>query len=355
MSYHSNDNRPRYRYEGYTFQEEEYQVDKEREQRKRQFIRRKKRKRLIKRMIFAILMIVSISVGHVAAKLEVRINHALNVIVRNTEDDLSTVDLSGIETVSDDEVINVLLVGSDKRTDWTESGRSDSVMIGTLDMKNKQLKITSLMRDMYVSIPGYADNRFNAAYSFGGVSLVYQTIAKNFGLSLDGYVIVDFDAFISVIDTIGGVDITLTDAEQEYLVTAYKKGTVTKVKKGLNTLNGKQALAYTRIRQDSQGDFGRTERQRKVLQAIFMKVKAMSLTEIFDLAEEVLPYITTDLTNDEIYSYVTSIIKLGTTEINQFRIPIDHSYTNEKIREMAVLVPDLEANRQALYSFIFGE
>ena len=196
------------------------------------------------------------------------------------------------------------------------------------------------MRDMYVEIPGYTDNRFNAAYSYGGVRLLYQTIAQNFELKLDGYMVVDFAAFKTVIDTIGGVDIELTDWEHEYLTTAYKKGSVLKLKKGVNRMNGTQALAYTRIRQDKTADFGRTQRQRNVVESIFKEVKTMPMTKWITLAEEILPYISTDLTNDQIMSYMTSVITMGTTEINQMRIPVDNGYTNQTIRKMQVLVID---------------
>lgn len=322
---------------------------------KRKCYRKKKRRRRLKMFMLVVLFSLSLIAGHVLARVEVKLNTVLNGINRDTATDLSTVAVNKENLTSDKRVRNILLIGSDKRVEWTQTGRSDSVMIGTLDLKNRKLKITSLMRDMYLQIPGHDDNRFNAAYSYGGVGLLYQTIATNFGLQLDGYVVVDFDAFKNVIDTLGGVSIHLTDAEQEYLTTAYKKGTVTKLKKGENIMNGKQALAYTRIRQDADGDFGRTKRQRKVLQAIFTKVKSMSYSELMELTEGIMPYITTDLSNGEIINYMKEVVMLGTTEINQMRIPVDHSYTNDRIRNMAVLIPDMQINKKALNDFIFEE
>ena len=319
---------------------------------RRKPIRRKKKKWIQRLKLFS-LIFVAVLVGHMFARVRLQFDSVLNTMDRSTSPDLSTVEVDQSKLVSDDSIINVLLIGSDKRIEWTETGRSDSVMIATLDMKNKRLKITSLMRDMYVSIPGYGENRFNAAYSFGGVSLLYQTLAQNFNIQLDGYVIVDFAAFQTVIDTIGGVSIKLTDEEHKYLTTAYKKGSVLDLKKGLNNMNGKQALAYTRIRQDAKGDFGRTERQRKVLQAIFTKAKSMSVKDLKSLAKDTLPSVSTDLTNDEIISYMSSVIMLGTTEIDQMRIPIDDSYYQDRINKKAVLVPDLEVNNDALHEFIF--
>lgn len=172
-------------------------------------------------------------------------------------------------------------------------------------------------------------------------------------MKIDGYVLVDFAAFIKVIKSLGGVNIELTEAEANYLIKAYKKGTETKVKPGMNNLNGKQALAYTRIRQDVEADFGRTARQRKVLQSLFTKIKTKSYSQLLELSGSVMPYITTDLSNDQIFSYMADVIKMGTTEIDQQRIPLNNTYSAERINGMEVLVPDLDKNKEELWKFIF--
>lgn len=312
---------------------------------------RKRKKKLIRRIRTIVLVLLAVLGGHFMARINLEVNAVLDERMVGT--DISSVEVDESTLGSDDRIVNILLMGSDKRVEWKETGRSDSVMIATMDLKNKRLKITSLMRDMYVPIPDHGENRFNAAYSFGGVGLVYKTIAANFGVRLDGYVVVDFAAFEAVINTIGGVEITLTDAEHKYLTTAYKKGSVKKLTQGLNNMNGKQALAYTRIRQDAKGDFGRTERQRKVLEAIFKKAKSMPATKLVELAKNTMHSVSTDLTNEEIISYLESVIWMGTTEIDQMRIPIDDSYYQDRINKMAVLVPDIEANKEALHEFIF--
>lgn len=316
---------------------------------------RKKRTRV--RIIIGFMIVLSIVVGHFAGRVVYEYNHSLSLLNRESGIDLSDVDVDQSKLASENKIINILLVGADKRKAWKEAGRSDSVMIATLDLKHKQLKLTSLMRDMYVQIPGHGENRFNAAYSYGGITLLYQTIAENLGIKLDGYVVVDFAAFKQVINKIGGVEIELTDAEYQYLVKAYakKNDSAKHVKPGLNLMNGEQALAYTRIRQDAKADFGRTQRQRNVLQSIFTKAKGMSIGELKDLANKLLPSIVTDLSNGEITSYLLSVIMMGTTEFEQLRIPVDNSFQNQKIRGMAVLVLDLQKNRDALQNFIFQE
>lgn len=317
-------------------------------------IQKKRRAKRRNQIIFGFFVILAMVAGWGIATVETQIEAVLNQVERNPKEALSSVNVDETKLNSDKEIINILLIGADKRVDWAESGRSDSAMIATLDLKNKRLKLTSLMRDMYVAIPGHGEDRFNAAYSYGGVALVYQTIATNFGLKLDGYAVVDFAAFKEVINTIGGVEIELTDKEHTYLTTAYKKGSVLKLQPGLNNMNGTQALAYTRIRQDAKGDFGRTERQRKVLQSIFTKAKSMSLSELISLTEAIMPYIATDLENSEILAYVRDILLLGTTEIDQFRIPMDDTYTQKRIDNKAVLIPDIYTNTNALHDFIFN-
>ncbi len=323
------------------------------------YMKKKRRRRRIKMIVLSIGFLLAITVGFCVAKAEMEINGVIDLMGKNTEGDLGNVDLSGIDLVSDDEVINILLIGSDRRPNESIAGRSDSTMIATIDMKHGSLKLSSLMRDMYVTIPGYEDNRFNAAYSYGGVELLYETIANNFKIKLDGYVVVDFEAFTNVIDRLGGVDISITESEYEHLIDYYKdkssKNAVNQLVPGKNLMTGEQALCYSRIRKEGNGDFRRTERQRTVLQAIFKKAKSLSLTQLFDMMKTVMPYISTDLENEEIISYMKTVVMMGTTELNQFRVPVDDTFTNETIRGMKVLVPDMDTNARLLYDFIYNQ
>lgn len=312
----------------------------------------KRKKSIAFRILLVVLFVAAIVSGAYAGKIGFLLDDTLNHLNRSSGVDLSTVEVSkNIE--HNNEIINILLVGSDKRRDWAETGRSDSAMIATLDTKHNQLKLTSLMRDMYLPIPGHGENRFNAAYSFGGVELLYQTVAENFEVSVDGYAVVDFYTFCKVINELGGVKIKLTDEEYRYLVSAYpQKEWSHRLKPGKNHMSGAMALAYCRIRQDAQGDFGRTARQRNVLNAILKKAKKLSLSELLELAEKIVPEISTDLTNEEIISYMKTILFMGTTKIHQFRLPVDGSYTPQIIYGMDVLVTDVEQNREALQDFI---
>lgn len=343
----------RYEIEQQRYADEEYQERKRNYH--KAFIKKKKRKKRIRNIFICFGLLLSIGIGFGVARIEKEINGVLNLMGKNTEGDLSQVDVSDIDLVHDDEVINILLIGSDRRPNETVAGRSDSTMIATIDMKHQSLKLTSLMRDMYVTIPGYEDNRFNAAYSYGGVELLYETIATNFKAKLDGYVVVDFEAFTNVINQIGGVEISITQSEYDHLIDYYKKGVVLDLKPGKNLMSGEQALCYARIRKEGNGDFRRTERQRTVLQAIFTKAKTLSFSELLSMMKTVMPYISTDLENDEIISYIKTVIMMGTTELTQYRLPEDGTYTNETKRNMEVLVPNIETNASLLYDFIYNQ
>lgn len=314
--------------------------------------KRKKRKWFWNKVALLVLCLSAVAVGNVLGRLHAQINATLNKKTVASVD-LEEVVVDESKLSADSSIINILIVGADKRESWSESGRSDCVMIGTIDKKHKRLKLVSLMRDMYIDIPNHGKDKFNAAYSYGGISLLYQTIAYNFDIQLDGYVLVDFAAFRHVIHELGGVDVELTEAEADYLVKAYKHGAVAKVVPGMQTLNGAQALAYTRIRQDAAADFGRTKRQRTVMQALLTKVKSKSYNQLTSLAGTVMPYITTDLSNDEIIGYMSDIVLMGTTTLDQERIPLDNSYTQNRVNNQAVLVPNMETNQAALKAFIF--
>lgn len=265
----------------------------------------------------------------------------------NPDDILWPEDDNGV--IRDKNIINILLIGQDRRPGESRA-RSDSMMILSINRKTGSVRIISLMRDMYVQIPGYSDNRINASYAFGGMKLLNDTIRKNFLLHIDGNIEVDFDGFTQGIDTIGGVEISLTKREAEHLRSRGFPNAV----EGKNHMDGKMALAYSRIRKIGD-DFGRTERQRNVILSAVQKIRAASIPQMIALANKVLPFVTTDMSNDQIMSLVLIAAQADLNNIEQHRIPVDGSYKNARIRGMSVLVPDLIVNRQELKRIIYGQ
>jgi len=249
-----------------------------------------------------------------------------------------------------DDIINILLIGQDRRAGQGRQ-RSDAMILCTVNKSAKTLTMTSFMRDMYVQIPGYYDDRINVCYVLGGMDLLNKCMEVNFGVQVDGNVEVDFDGFTTVIDMIGGVDINLTGVEADYLNrTGY--GPVTE---GYNHLNGSQALVYSRVRSIGNSDFSRTERQRKVLNAVVNQCKGLSLTQLNQLLTQMLPLLTTDMTNADMVGYMLELFPLlPDLTIQNQRIPAGGTYRGAWIREMSVLLPDLDANRALLESIMAG-
>lgn len=321
--------------------------------------RKKKKKINYRKIIIALLFVVAIVAGNRVAAVRWKIHGAFSLMNTDNSAVIKNVDAellkNGADILSSDDIINILLVGADKRESWNDSGRSDSCMIATIDLKHNKLKLSSLMRDMYVDIPGYdGKHKFNASYSYGGVELLYKTILHHFGIKVDGYAIVDFAAFRKVINKLGGVNITLTDEEYNTLMSMYHRTSVLDLKPGKNKMNGTQALAYCRLRKVGD-DFGRTERQRTVISQIFKKMKKKPVNKWYDVLEAVMPEITTDLSEDKIIEYMTDVIFMGTTYIDQFRVPVDGSWKGITVGRDEVLEVDIEENREALKKFIYEE
>ena len=248
-------------------------------------------------------------------------------------------------------VLNILLVGQDRREGESQA-RSDSMILCTFNKHTKQLTMTSFLRDLYVSIPGYHDNRINAAYSEGGISLLRETLEQNFGVEIDGTVEVDFTQFSGIVDLLGGVEIELRQDEANVI----NQETGGALEAGVRTLNGMEALAYSRIRKlDADGDFSRTNRQRKVMSALFTSLKDIKITAVIPLLNELLPMITTDMNSGQLLLCALEVFPmLSGTQIVSQHIPANGTYTDQTIDGMAVLVADMDAARQLLENTMQG-
>ena len=329
-----------------------------------------------KKIILSLLIIISGAAGFFVAKAQVTFNNTLNHVNRDYDTALKNVDLSGIEVNSDDDIVNILVVGNDYRKEkgYDASGLTDTMIIATMDMKHGMLKLTTLMRDMIVDIPGHDPNKLHSPNSFGGIPLLYKTIAQNFNIELDGYVEVGFDAFEKIVNSVGGVEAELTESEANYLNTTnyISKKKYRHVKVGKQKLNGNQALGYCRIRKGGTytitgltDDYGRTWRQRAIITAVFDRVKTLPATKWIDIANKVLDgYVTTDLSNEKILEYITDVVKMGTTKVNQLQVPINGYYRASARGEYScgssIVMTDgvsstrnSSANAEALNKFIF--
>lgn len=244
-------------------------------------------------------------------------------------------------------IINFLLIGKDRAS--SGYSRTDTMILCTINKSTKQITLTSFMRDLYLKLPNGYSNRINASYVFGGVNLLKQTVEETFGVTVHGTFEVDFSGFKDVINMVGGVQITLSASEANYM-NKYVQNPTRSFVEGTYLLDGNEALTYARMRQVGAGDFTRTERQRQILELIYNKCKDMSATELYKLMEKVLPLVTTNLTNGQIMSYAAQLIPiLSKMDFNaESRIPADGTYKMVFVNKMSVLVADLDANRKLL-------
>lgn len=257
-------------------------------------------------------------------------------------------------------ITNILFFGLDAR-DPDVASRSDSIMVVSVDSKDQKVKVTSLMRDMYVDIPGKGSHKINAAYAYGGASLAIKTINADFGLDIRNYVTVNFFGLEKLIDNVGGVQINVSDAEakvlNEYLAELNKLNgnKVPDVKGGLQTLDGRQAVAYCRIRYVGHADYQRTERQRTVLNELFKKIKTQGMLKLPGTINTILPYVETSLSKTDIVSLSMQAMRFNTSSIVQYRLPVDGHFKSENINGEDALVPNMEENKELLHQFINGK
>ena len=268
------------------------------------------------------------------------------------------------EPFKEDGVKNILLIGNDSRTE-DESGRSDAMILISISSRTHSVHMTSILRDIYVDIPGHDGNRLNAAYAYGGPELLLETLEENFDVEVNRYMLVNFQAFANLIDAVGGVDLDVTNEEVQYIngyLVEYNQlenrpeGTnyLDTSLSGNIHLNGPQALAYCRNRYIG-SDFARTERQRKVLSAAMKKLPLSLAANGGELIDGVMSNITTNLTRSELNGLVLQAPAMLTYDVVQGSIPLEGTYSNATIRGMAVLEVDFEANNEYIRTEIYGD
>lgn len=245
--------------------------------------------------------------------------------------------------------INFLLLGIDKRKNETKS-HTDTIMVAQYDPKSDDVKIISLMRDMFVDVPGYKKWKINTAFFLEGPELLRKTIQQNFGLDVQYYVMVDFKGFEKVVDTLAPNGIKI-DVEKKM-----SKNIGVTLEPGVQRLNGKELLGYARFRHDAEGDFGRVARQQKVISALKNEVLSVNgITKAPKLFGTVQPYIQTNMGAKDSIALLAKVLLNKPDKINTLTIPVKNSYTNGYSDYAgSVLEVDLEKNRQAIDDFLNG-
>ena len=281
-------------------------------------------------------------------------------------------------TMESDDVKNILIIGSDTR-DLEAAGRTDAMIILSINKKKKEIVMTSLMRDMYLPLVGYASdgtkmynddepdglyrNKLNSAYVFGGAELLMDSIQYNFGLKIDEYFYIDFSTFINIIDAVGGITLDVTKEEVKVMNSSIRGQNRALGKpvmqdqinsSGSLLLNGNQALSYARLRQVGNADFQRTQRQRLVINKVLDKVKDSGMIKKFEFLKVLMSNLTTNMSRSDLFFYgYKAPFYLGYT-IKELRIPGDKDYEFGTHSGQSTLDIDLEKCREAMKKEIFS-
>lgn len=284
---------------------------------------------------------------------------AQETTVITTKQETIELDMEGTE-----EIFRILLIGVDSKENNIR-GRSDVMILFDINPDTKKIVMTSLLRDIYVDIPGHGGNRLNAAYAIGGAKLLTQTISGSFGIDVNKYVVVNYWMVCDVVNALGGVDVDVTKEELEHInhnldeqnrLLGNKYGTDHLPENciGKIALNGNQALAYARIRK-ADSDFGRTGRQREIVAAGIERVKKLGIFDINNMLNQFLPRITTNLTEKDILSLLVMAVKRKDYSIESMAIPVDGTWEYATIDKKAVIKIDFAANAKAWYKKVVGD
>ncbi|MCD7873067.1 MAG: LCP family protein, partial [Clostridiales bacterium] len=274
----------------------------------------------------------------------------------NYSDKIENPYISESELFSSSKVKNILIMGVDARSNQdNETSRADTMMLLSIDKEHKCIKLTSFLRDTWIYIPP-ADKkqRLNAACTYGGYQGVVDTIEYNFGIKIDGYAVADFEMFKTMVDSIGGVEVEVTQKEADEVTNHPSRyGNVT-LDSGTHTLTGEQALAYCRIRKIDT-DWKRTERQRTVIEAILKGAVKSGPVSLYKMANSVAQYVETDLSKSELKSIVLSAVSCISGGFKQASCPFEDTWQYENKGGASVITMNLEKNKEKLKSFIYDE
>jgi polyisoprenyl-teichoic acid--peptidoglycan teichoic acid transferase len=313
----------------------------------RQSLKNKKKKKLkIINVTFVILVLLLGLSGYIYYQYSQGLQQASGKSTVSASETTKT-EFNGAETKLTDK-INILLLGVDSRGE--EKSRTDTIMIAQYDPENQKAKLVSLMRDIYVEIPDKQSYKINTAYFLGGPELLRKTIKQNFDIDIHYYAVIDFKGFESVVDTLApnGIEMDVEKRMSENI------GVV--LQPGLQNLNGKQLLGYARFRHDANGDFGRVERQQKVINAL--KDEAISINGVAKLPKlvgTIQPYIDTNLAGLDLLAVVKDFFLHPPADIETLTIPVEQSYTTESYEHAgSVLEIDFDENKQAIEQFLNG-
>ena len=253
----------------------------------------------------------------------------------------------------DPDVVNILLVGQDSEEYRENGSRTDVMLLLSYNPVKGTLKMLSFMRDSYVSMEGRGNNRLNTCYHFGGMGLLINTLNDTFDLDIQTYVTLAFSEFRTLIDAVGGVDVTLSKQEASFINTWQTTG---RVKSGENIhLNGDQALLFARYRGSSGGDYTRTERQRELMTILYEQARSsMTVSTALELIDFASDYVRTNMTLEQMTQLATDLLSNDALTVTTARMPFDGTSKGAKRGGASVIVIDEEENTRLIHEFLYG-
>ncbi len=323
--------------------------------------RRNKKRKILITIFFVLLLTVGIGIFYIFDLFS-------KVNTKNISKDLKDLGINenlqmDLKDKGKDDIINIAFFGTDQRNE-NEVGRSDAIMILTIDKDTKKVKLSSIMRDSYVKIDGHGKDKLNHAYAFGGPELSIKTLNQTFNLNIKDYVSVNFSHLQEIVDAMGGVNVDVSKAELQAIngmmnelagIENYTPPYLTSA--GTQTLNGKQALAYTRTRYIGNGDFDRADRQRIIINALFEKIKKAGVIKYPSIVNKLLPLVETSMESGEILKLGTDMLGTGIGNLEQERFPVDGYFKDggEMIKGVWYLPFDEAATKKQIQDYIFHD
>ncbi len=310
---------------------------------------KKKRRRRHKRHPFlitlAILLVACIVVGVLGVNALFLSSYTYDdtdesSLMRNTEHGIMTIALFGVDTREDGSVAGT---------------RSDAIMLLVVDPSRDKIKTISLMRDSLVDVPGHGETKLTHAYAYGGAQLALQTINENFGLHVTEYMTVNFEQMAAIVDSVGGIDVTIADDEVDELNKYIGSDAEQYSSGGLQHMNGVQAVAYGRIRYNTGGDWGRTERQSVMLNALFSQATS-SPKNMLKFVHGVMPNITSSMSKGDFWYMGLYTLMHGIPKMEHVRLPLDGEWAYDTTDSgMSVVTFNNETVAQHLQDYIYDD
>lgn len=310
------------------------------------FFRKHKKRKIVGIIILAVVLLV---VGIYGSIVWMFYKDTVGIVSKDEVDPKAEKVKIAEEDQKDKDVFNVLLVGTDSRDPNSDKGRSDSMMLVSFNKKQNKSTVISFMRDTLVDIDGYGRSRLGHTYAYGGVGLTINTLNQTYGLDIQNYVTISFDNLVNVIDEIGGVEVYISEEEAEY----YRKNGMPDIIAGDVTLTGSQALAHARNRTLG-SDFERTRRQRSVMYGIYRKIMSeKDISALLPLINYCVTQVETNMSVTEIYDMAKEVLSTEDLKMQQACAPQEGTYTPIVYEGMDVLEIDVEANKKMIEDLLY--